>query len=71
MRKPFSAGGAIRILPGQSLDRERNIAYNYRRTYDPAIERYLEPGPVSHLAMIKREIEVSRKVVREAGVKAE
>jgi len=33
-------------FPGQYYDRETNLAYNYRRDYDPAIGRYVESDPV-------------------------
>jgi len=39
------SGGAIQILPGQYLDKETGLFYNYFRDYDPQTGRYLQPDP--------------------------
>ena len=33
-------------LPGQYHDAEAALSYNYRRTYDPALGRYLQSDPI-------------------------
>ena len=33
-------------FPGQYLDRETGLHYNYYRTYDPAIGRYISADPI-------------------------
>ena len=34
------------ILPGQYYDAETGRNYNYKRDYDPATGRYIEPDPI-------------------------
>ncbi len=36
-------------LPGQYLDRESGLHYNYQRTYHPGLGRYLEPDPLGQI----------------------
>jgi RHS repeat-associated protein len=38
--------GPIRILPGQYLDKETGLAYNYFRDYDPQTGRYVQSDPI-------------------------
>src|SRR5882724_10816504 len=33
-------------LPGQYFDKETNLHYNYFRSYDPALGRYVESDPI-------------------------
>src|SRR4029450_7854747 len=37
---------SIELLPGQYLDKETNLHYNYFRDYDPAIGRYIQSDPI-------------------------
>jgi len=44
-----SEGGPFEFnlrFPGQYIDRETNLAYNYFRDYDPALGRYVESDPI-------------------------
>ena len=38
--------GRYRVLPGQYWDSETGTSYNYHRTYDPALGRYIQSDPI-------------------------
>ncbi len=44
--KELLGHGRIVILPGQYLDEETGLAYNYYRDYDPAVGRYVQSDPI-------------------------
>jgi RHS repeat-associated protein len=46
MNHQIPASAKFKILPVQYYDQETNLHYNYFRTYDPSIGRYIESDPI-------------------------
>jgi hypothetical protein len=42
-------------FPGQVLDKETNLHYNYFRDYDPGIGRYIQSDPIGVLGLLRRQ----------------
>lgn len=47
------------VFPGQYRDEETRLHYNYRRTYDPSIGRYVSPDPIGLAGGVNRYAYVS------------